>query len=188
MHTIRIIDHEVEKSRSVLYALNLVHHFEQKGDVVDSQVPPEIIPRLLQDDNPVKIPLADILPLWVWRPHASPRCGRLVKKVVLAIEEELGETWSRDCGSVVVSEAEGVRVPVGCHVGRCVLAVVRVSRIVSGRCVFLSPAYGPLIGTIWDPSPETQYHTLSLELAAESVKLELVEAGVANVVDPRERK
>ena len=76
----------------------------------------------------------------------------------------------------------------GCHVFRRVLAVVQVSRIVSGRCVFLRPAYGPLIGTIWDPSLETQYHVLSLELAAESVKLEPVEARVTNMVDPTERK
>ena len=95
---------------------------------------------------------------------------------------------------MVVSEAEGVGVdgiwgPTGaCRVCRCVLAVVQVSRVVSGRGGFLRPAYGPLIGTIWDPSPETQYHTFSLELAAESSKLELVEAGVAKVVDPRESK
>ena len=53
---------------------------------------------------------------------------------------------------------------------------------------FPKTAYGPLIGTIWDPSPETQYHVLSLELAAESVKLESVEARVTNMVDPTESK
>ena len=58
---IRIIDHKFKKSRTVLYALNLMHHLDQKGDVVDSQVPPEIIPPLTQTDNPIKIPIADIL-------------------------------------------------------------------------------------------------------------------------------
>ena len=44
------------------------------------------------------------------------------------------------------------------------------------------------MGTIWDPSPETQYHVLSLELAAESVKLEPEEARATNMVDPTESK
>ena len=68
------------------------------------------------------------------------------------------------------------------------MAGVQVSRIVSGRCVFPRPAYGPLMGTIWDPSPETQYHILSVELAVESVKLGSEEVGVTNEVDPTESK
>ena len=56
------------------------------------------------------------------------------------------------------------------------------------RCVFSGLAYGPSIGTIWDPSPETQYHILSLELAAKRVKLESEEAWLTNIVDPTEKK
>lgn len=66
--------------------------------------------------------------------------------------------------------------------------MVRVSGIVSGKCAFPGLAYGPLMGTTWDPSPETQYHILSLELAAESVKLEPEEARVTNMVDPKVSK
>ena len=62
--------------------------------------------------------------------------------------------------------------------------MVQVSRVVNGRCVFPRLAYGPLIGIIWDPSPETQYHILPLELAAVRVKLESEEARVTNMVDP----
>ena len=194
---IRIVNHKVKESRTVLYALNFMHHFNQKRDVVNSQVPPEMIPYHFQADGAIKIALAYILAARIRRPHASPRGWRLVEKAVLAVEEELGETWSRDCRSVVVAEAEGVRVARsciwesigGCHVFRCVLAVVQVSRrIVHSRCVLPGVAYGPLIGTIWDPSPETQYHILSLELTAESVKLESEEARVTNMVDPSESK
>ena len=59
---------------------------------------------------------------------------------------------------------------------------------VGGRCLSPRPAYGPLIGIIWDPSPETQYQILSLELAAESVKLEPEDARLTTVVDPTESR
>ena len=138
-----VINHKVKKPRSVLYALDFVRHFDHKGDVVNRHAPPEIVPDQSQAKSPVKIPSANVLASWIWRPNASPRGWGLVKEAVFAVEEEFGETWSWSCGSVVVSEAEGVSVAVGrrwgsigcCHVFRCVLAVVQVSRIVSGRCV-----------------------------------------------------
>lgn len=173
-----------------------MHYLDQKRNVVNSHAPPEMIPDHFQADGPIKIPLAHILASWIWGPHASPRRRNLVKEAEFAVKEEIGESWSWDWGSVVVSEAEGVRLAGSCiwepvgrrHVCRCVLARVRVSRIVRSRYVFPRPAYGPFIGTTWDPSPETQYHILSLELTAERVKLESEDARVANEVDPREIK
>lgn len=32
-------------------------------------------------------------------------------------------------------------------------------------------AYGPVMGTVWDPSPETQYHVLPVALSFESTRL-----------------
>ena len=67
-----------------------------------------MIPDQSQSDHPVKIAPANILASWIWRLHASPGRGGLVKEAVFAVEEEEGESWSGRCGAVVVSEAEGV--------------------------------------------------------------------------------
>ena len=91
-----------------------MHHFDQKGDVVNSQTPVELVRDQFQADEPGKIvPFAGILASWPGRPRASPKRWDLVKETVFALEEELGETGSWGRGSVVVSEAEGVRVA-GC--------------------------------------------------------------------------
>ena len=97
-----------------------------------------MIPHQSQADPPVEIAPANILASRIWRLHASPGRGRLVKEAVFAVEEEEGESRSGGCGAVVVSEAEGVGVAGcgdwvavgGCHVlVRCVLAVVQVNRV-----------------------------------------------------------
>lgn len=35
----------------------------------------------------------------------------------------------------------------------------------------LESTYGPVMGTVWDPSPETQYHVLPVALSFESTRL-----------------
>ena len=85
-----------------------MHHLNHKGDVMNAHAPSEMILDQLQVNDPIQVPLADILASWIWRPYASPRRGDLVKEAEFAVEEEFRETWSWGRGSVVVSEAEGV--------------------------------------------------------------------------------
>ena len=114
IEVIRVIDHKIKELRFIFNPLNLMHDFDQKCNVVNCHFPPINILDHFDPNHTGEIALAFILAAWVRRPHALARCWDFIKKAEFAVEEDFRETWSFGCGSVVVSEAEGIRVTIPC--------------------------------------------------------------------------